>query len=111
MSTIAPLISISFRLWGNIFAGGLVVSLWFYVTGMIYDKIPVVGIINLLGGLTVPPIHMYFDLLCALIQALVFTLLTMVYWTLALEHGNYQVNENAEDINIGKLNIVEKNLH
>ena len=37
---------------------------------------------NLLGGLTAPPIHMYFDLLCGLVQALVFTLLTMVYWSL-----------------------------
>lgn len=80
---IAPLISLSFRLWGNIFAGGLLVSLWFYFTQTCCEKIPVLNTINLLGGLTVAPLHMYLDLLCGVVQALVFMLLTMVYWSLA----------------------------
>lgn len=80
---IAPLISLSFRLWGNIFAGGLLISLWFYFTQTCCEKVPVLNTINLLGGLTVAPLHMYLDLLCGVVQALVFMLLTMVYWSLA----------------------------
>jgi F-type H+-transporting ATPase subunit a len=93
---IAPLISISFRLWGNIFAGGMIITLWFYFTGFIVNQFPTFALINLLGGLTAPPIHAYFDLLCGLIQALVFTLLTMVYWTLAKEHGSYDEDGNLK---------------
>lgn len=81
--TIAPLISLSFRLWGNIFAGGIIVTLWYYMMGIIQKNIPVIGVFNILGGITVPPINAYFDLLCGLIQALVFVLLTNVYWSLA----------------------------
>jgi F-type H+-transporting ATPase subunit a len=99
---VAPLISISFRLWGNIFAGSMIVTLWFYFTGYIMNASPTFAILNLLGGLTAPPIHAYFDMLCGLIQALVFTLLTMVYWTLAKEHGNHHENENAESAPITK---------
>jgi F-type H+-transporting ATPase subunit a len=76
---VSPLISISFRLWGNMFAGSMVIGLWFYVTGMLFSNIPYVGVLNLLGGLTAPPLHAYFDFLSGTIQALVFTMLTMIY--------------------------------
>ncbi|MCF0232185.1 MAG: hypothetical protein HUJ63_07960 [Enterococcus sp.] len=33
----------------------------------------------MLGGITMPVINAYFDILCGLIQALVFTMLTMMY--------------------------------
>ncbi|MDR2822997.1 MAG: F0F1 ATP synthase subunit A [Mycoplasmataceae bacterium] len=103
IEVIAPLISISFRLWGNIFAGSLIATLWFYLTADIFHAIPVIGVINLLGGLTAPPIHGYFDLLCGCIQALVFTLLTMVYWTLAKSHGNY--DENGQPLHHAKKSV------
>lgn len=93
ISCISPLISISLRLWGNIFAGGLIVSLWFYFTNYIFEKVPIIGIINILGGLTVAPLHAYFDLLCGIIQTLVFVLLTMVYWTLAKGENTLQKNK------------------
>ena len=93
ISCISPLISISLRLWGNVFAGGLIVSLWFYFTNYIFEKVPVIGIINILGGLTVAPLHAYFDLLCGIIQTLVFVLLTMVYWTLAKGENSLQENK------------------
>ena len=56
---------------------------------------------NLIGGLTAAPIHMYFDLLCGVVQALVFTLLTMVYWS--LEKGNQQPKQEIQKIN--KVNL------
>ena len=64
---------------------------------------------NLLGGLTAPPIHMYFDLLCGLVQALVFTLLTMVYWSLEKGDAPQQkvkkiTNPNLQNVNV-KANV------
>lgn len=97
ISQVTPLISISFRLWGNIFAGSLITGLWFYFTAYISKNIPFIGMFNLIGGLTAAPIHMYFDLLCGVVQALVFTLLTMVYWS--LEKGHQQPKQEIQKIN------------
>jgi F0F1-type ATP synthase membrane subunit a len=36
-----------------------------------------------LGGLTIAPIRGYFDLVSGVIQAMVFMLLTMIYWNMA----------------------------
>lgn len=99
VSAFTPLISISFRLWGNIFAGSLIISMWFYLMAYISSSIPILAVINILGGLTAPPIHGYFDILCGAIQALVFTLLTMVYWTLS--KAEVDTNDNNE-VNILK---------
>ena len=111
ISKITPLISLSFRLWGNIFAGSLILTLWFFMTAYIWNFIPVIGLINLLGAFTSMPIHAYFDLLCGSIQALIFVMLTMIYWT--LESGN-QVettskhkivkNKSVDELNV-KINI------
>lgn len=104
MSQITPLISISFRLWGNIFAGATIGTLWFFVTGLLCAQIPVIGAFNILGGLTIPAINIYFDLLCGVIQALVFTLLTMVYWT--LEKGDAKPQTNQEE----NVPLINRNL-
>ncbi len=111
ISAITPLISISFRLWGNIFAGSLVMSLWFYLFAYMSQSVPFLGAFNILAGITAAPIHAYFDLLCGCIQALVFTLLTMVYWTLAkgedevenIEQANVIENKNINEANLKKL--------
>jgi F-type H+-transporting ATPase subunit a len=92
ISSVTPLISLSFRLWGNMFAGSLIMSLWFYMTQSIMIKIPYLGVINLLGGLTAVPLKMYFDLMSGVIQAMVFVLLTMVYWSFA--RGETSENTN-----------------
>lgn len=105
ISQVTPLISISFRLWGNIFAGSLIGGLWFYFTAYISSKIPFIGMFNLLGGLTTPPIHMYFDLLCGLVQALVFTLLTMVYWSLEKGEAPQPEVKKITKSNLQKVNV------
>ncbi len=92
MSNIAPLISMSFRLWGNITAGSIIITLWFFFTNWVWQNVPILGTINILGGLTGAPIRAYFDLLSGLIQALVFTMLTMVYWTMAKGDDGEQIN-------------------
>lgn len=96
----APLISISFRLFGNLIGGSVIMYLIYSLTGFIWGHIPVIGEFNLLGAFIAPVFHAYFDIFDGLIQAFVFTLLTMIYWTLEAEvpeHGqkNHVVEENS----------------
>ena len=107
ISQIAPLVSISFRLWGNIFAGGLIATLWVTLTGYIWSTVPLFGAFNLLGGLTMPFINAYFDLLCGLIQALVFTMLTMMYWRMQIpdEEIEHQLKIEHENIKVVNGNL------
>lgn len=78
----APLISISFRIYGNIIGGGTIVTLIYYAVGWIWTQIP--GLQNhewfFFAPFLTPLIHLYFDIFGAFIQAYVFTLLTAVYW-------------------------------
>jgi F-type H+-transporting ATPase subunit a len=62
-------ISLGFRLFGNIF-GGLV------IIGMVYQR---------MGFLLPVPLHFYFDLFSGILQTAVFSMLTMVFITLAME--------------------------
>ena len=104
ISQVAPLVSISVRLWGNIFAGGLIATLWLTLTGFIWSKVPLIGAFNLLGGITLPVINAYFDLLCGLIQALVFTMLTMMYWRMQIPDEEYEKQVQIEHNNINVIN-------
>lgn len=90
LGKMTPLISISFRLWGNIFAGVLIVSLVYnlplvILSGSVSNILeptfdhPIV----ILASLIAPPLHLFFDLMTGTIQAFVFLILTMVYWTIA----------------------------
>lgn len=81
----SPLISISFRIFGNMIGGSTIMFLLYHVTGWIWSEIPVIGEVNLLGPIITPIFHAYFDLFDGLIQALVFTMLTIIYWTLEAE--------------------------
>ncbi|SHJ80566.1 ATP synthase F0 subcomplex A subunit [Anaerobranca californiensis DSM 14826] len=66
---LAKPVSLSFRLFGNIFAGTAILA-------MIYDVAP----------LFVPIIpHLYFDLFAGLLQSFIFLMLTMVFITLAMD--------------------------
>lgn len=61
--------NISMRLFGNIFAGGVIM-------GLVYSAFP---------WILPVPLHMYFDLFVGLVQAYVFTMLTLVYIQQTLE--------------------------
>ncbi|MGL4768629.1 MAG: FoF1 ATP synthase subunit A [Mycoplasmoidaceae bacterium] len=83
-----PLISISFRLWGNIFAGGLILMIVYNISDM--NGLP--NIINgtsfasdlvIISGFFAPPIHLFLDVMVGAIQAYVFIILTLVYWNIA----------------------------
>ncbi|MDQ7982941.1 MAG: F0F1 ATP synthase subunit A [Spiroplasma sp.] len=81
----APLISLSFRLFGNITGGSVIMLLLYTFTGNVWANIPVIGQVNFLIGTVGPFLHMYFDLFAGSIQALIFGMLTMVYWKLQME--------------------------
>ncbi|MCC3161025.1 MAG: F0F1 ATP synthase subunit A [Mollicutes bacterium PWAP] len=92
----SPLISISFRLFGNLVGGGTIMFLIYAVTGIIWKNVPYIGEINLLGAIIAPVFHAYFDMFDGLIQAFVFVLLTMIYWSLEVEEefSKEQSNNN-----------------
>ncbi|MGL4343011.1 MAG: F0F1 ATP synthase subunit A [Metamycoplasmataceae bacterium] len=87
ISQFSPLISISFRIYGNILGGSILMFLIYALTGKIWGFIPVIGEINLLGMIVAPWFHIYFDLFEASIQAYVFSLLTCIYWSTEVENG------------------------
>ncbi|WP_156768864.1 F0F1 ATP synthase subunit A [[Mycoplasma] mobile] len=78
----SPIISLSFRIFGNIIGGSTILFLIYFVTGYIWGFIPIIGQVNLLGAVLAPALNLYFDLFGGLIQAYLFTILTMVFWTL-----------------------------
>lgn len=81
VSELSRIISLSFRLFGNIFAGEALL--------IVMDAIGRVTLI----GVVVPVVFLYLEVLFGFIQALVFALLTLVYIVLAAsgeheEHGH-----------------------
>jgi len=82
ISELSRLISLSMRLFGNIFAGEVLLS-----------------VMLVLAGLFIPVAFLGFELLVAFVQALVFALLTMTYITLAIaehrQHGEGEEHPGA----------------
>lgn len=75
----SKIISISFRLFGNIFGGSIITSLFHHaIAGSVIFQIIGIGF-NLV-------ILSYFTFFEGLIQAFVFTMLTLTYLSLALQH-------------------------
>lgn len=124
VGSFTSLISISLRLWGNMFAGGLILSLFYSIPMAIAGTMgapesnPMIHPANkwvLIAGVFAPPINAYIDLLAGVIQTIVFVMLTMVYWTMAKsgegdepnpnQHISYKFVDNDE-IGYVKLNNV-----
>lgn len=59
-------VSLSFRLFGNIMSGGLIL-------GLVYQAL------GYFAPLIAPPLHAYFDVFSGVLQAFIFTMLTMVF--------------------------------
>ncbi len=69
LGELAKPISLSFRLFGNILGGTIILA-------MVYAAVPV----------AVPvPLHLYFDIFVGLLQSFIFVMLTMVFVALAME--------------------------
>ncbi|TVR73158.1 MAG: ATP synthase F0 subunit A [Sphaerobacteraceae bacterium] len=79
VSELSRIVSLSFRLFGNIFAGEVLLGVMYTITNAI--KISVIGLV-------IPVIFIYVEVLFGAIQALVFALLTMIYIVLAAAHDD-----------------------
>lgn len=97
IGSITPLISISMRLWGNIFAGTVIIAMFYSIPMAFSGNNPLqpqpldAYAWTMIMGLFAAPFNAYLGVMVGTIQALVFTMLTMVYWTLA--QSEESVNE------------------
>lgn len=91
-----PLVSISFRLFGNILGGSIIMALMYQFTALLSSKIPVIGQVNFLAGFLAPWLHFYFDIFFGFIQAIIFAILTLVYWKLQI--GDETITDNNKII-------------
>lgn len=75
-------VSLALRLFGNILGGVIVVELWMYLmeylSGLMSD-------VPFLRAVTVLPLNGFFDVFEPIIQTYIFTMLTMVFLTAAME--------------------------
>ena len=76
---ISPVISLSMRLFANTLAGSIIMSLLYYATSHFSSMIPLIGSFNIFGVLIAPILHIYFDLISALLQTFIFTSLTIIF--------------------------------
>ena len=75
---VAKPISLSFRPFGNILGGAVIMALLYQFLGWLSTLIP--GVSIPIGQLVIPvPLHLYFDLFAGLLQAFIFIMLTMVF--------------------------------
>ncbi|HEV2601107.1 MAG TPA: FoF1 ATP synthase subunit a [Candidatus Babeliales bacterium] len=87
---IASIISISFRLFGNIFGGATITAIFFKATRSHWFSQ------TLFDGLGLNlPIHIFFGIFEGFLQAFVFAMLTLTYLSIALEHGAHSNESDA----------------
>mgnify|MGYP001283587548 FL=1 len=78
-SKIAPAISMSVRLFGNITSGSIILLLVYGFTAYLSGFFPIIGNINFIGPFIAPFLHFYFDLFVGAIQMFIFISLTTVF--------------------------------
>lgn len=80
---IAPLISMSIRLFGNILSGSIIMALVYSATSLASNwLLGLLGInsgFNIIALVVAPPLHAYFDVFAGFIQMFIFISLTMVF--------------------------------
>ncbi len=88
ISQFIPLISMSFRLFGNVVGGSIILGLLYEFLGFIWAHVPIIGPVDLLTMLITPWAHIYFDIFDGSIQAYIFTILTLIYWQAEMHHSS-----------------------
>lgn len=100
----SPLISITFRIFGNLIGGGLILFLIYYFFGWVWTKIPgQTTAWPLLAPLVTPFLHMYFDIFSVFIQTLVFCSLTTIWWSREVEDDKNEVKAASQGTTISGL--------
>ena len=81
---LAKPISLSFRPFGNILGGSVIMALLYQFLGFVSTTLT--GINIPFGQLIIPvPLHLYFDIFAGILQAFIFIMLTMVFVSSATE--------------------------
>ena len=78
-SKLSTLLSLSLRLFGNILAGGVLMSIIYQLLAKISSFIPVIGNFNVIALVVAPFLHFYFDLFSGVMQAYIFTTLSVSF--------------------------------
>lgn len=79
LSKVSTLLSLSLRLFGNIIAGSVLMSVIYQLFAIVSGFIPLIGKINFVGILLAPVFHFYFDLFSGAMQAYIFTMLSISF--------------------------------
>ena len=87
-------ISLALRLFGNIFAGGILLALIASLTAWTVGVIPVGGVLSVLFGI----MWKLFDMAIGAIQAFIFALLTVLYFGMASAHGEEAEHHDDETV-------------
>ena len=82
---IAPLISLSLRMFGNVLSGTVIMTMIYALGAWVSSFIPIAGF-NWFGVLVAPVVHLYFDIFSAFLQAFIFISLTSIL--IAVEYQN-----------------------
>jgi F-type H+-transporting ATPase subunit a len=90
VSELSRIISLSFRLFGNIFAGEVLVTVMYAMAKALIEKTSYI----LFFAFGLPTIFLFLEVLFGFVQALVFSLLTVIYISLVL--GDHHGDEHAE---------------
>lgn len=83
LGALAPLISLSMRLFGNILSGTILMGLVYSFTGWLSGLISVP--FNVFGPILAPLLHAYFDVFAGCIQTLVFVTLSSILISIEAE--------------------------
>lgn len=86
VSELSRIVSLSFRLFGNIFAGEVLVTVMYSMASAILEKTKYIAIF----AFAIPTVFLFLEVLFGFVQALVFSLLTLIYISLAAAgHGDH----------------------
>ncbi|AOX43424.1 F0F1 ATP synthase subunit A [Spiroplasma sp. NBRC 100390] len=111
LTQFVPLISISFRLFGNILGGTVIIALFTALMGFIWGQIPYIGPVDLLAGVFLPFLSIYFDVFDGLIQAYIFSILTIAYWAMEMHTDEEPDKEKTIKLKKHKKRKNVQNVH
>ncbi|QJG66997.1 F0F1 ATP synthase subunit A [Mycoplasma phocoenae] len=108
---VTPILSLTFRMFGNISGGALLVILleafltWIWSSIFGFTSGSTGEQINLISILIIPWLSLYFDLFDSILQAFVFVVLSISYWTLSM--AQTEQNESKKQVRNKMKNIIK----
>lgn len=99
VSELSRVVSLSFRLFGNIFAGEVLVTVMYAMAAKILEKTYYIAFF----AVALPTIFLFLEVLFGFVQSLVFALLTLIYISLAAAHGDS--GEEHEHAHAGRASV------